>query len=195
MSLPGLPALPLTVNVFDQATLMVADGFISSFGAEQWGLYLNGVPIIIADNVVSLEYRQDWRLSTYPQEQGAFATYNKVATPFEAKLRFSTGGSKSDRQNFIDSIAAVAGDTNLYDVVTPEAVYPSCNIVHYDYKRAAESAGLIAVDVWVEQVVIAGAATFSNTKNPSNAAQTQNGLVQGQNAGGTQNLPDPATIQ
>lgn len=181
MSLPGLPALPASVTVFQQATLLIADALTlaSALVRPQWGIFLAGVPVILADNVVTLEYSQDWRLSTYPQEQGAFATYNKVAMPFSAKVRFSTGGTVQDRQAFLLSVAVIAGNLLIYDIVTPEQVYLHCNVVHYDYKRAAHDVGLIAVDVWLEEIVLAGAATFSNTQDPTGSARVDNGLVQG----------------
>jgi len=191
MNLPvisGLPALPPSVAVFNQATLLISDAInlALALSSPHWGIYLFGIPVVFADNVVTMEYKQDWRLSTYPQEQGAFATYNKVALPYEAKLRFSTGGSLIERQAFLLSIAAIAGDNLIYDIVTPEQVYLHCNVIHYDYKREASSAGLIAVDIWLEQVVISGPATFSNTtQNPTAAPVTNNGLVQGQATGGS----------
>lgn len=198
--LPGLPDLPSGVNIFDQAILAVADIAVALFLSpqQQWGIFLDGSPVILADNVVKLDYRQGWRLSKYPQEQGAFATYNKVALPFEATVRFSTGGSPADRQSFLDSIAAIAGDLNLYDVVSPEQIYSSCNVIDYELARAADNgAGLISVDVKLEQVIIAGAATFSNTQSPGAAAPVDNGLVQGQVTRGPDlpNISGPVTFQ
>lgn len=176
----GLPPLPDSVNVFADAVLLLADAISQFFGIfpQQWGIFLDGEAVVLADNVLTMEYRQDSRISTYPQEQGAFASYNKVMMPFEAKLRFSTGGSVSDRQEMLDSIAALIGDTNLYDVVTPERIFLSCNVTHFDFKRAAENAGLLSVDVWLEEVRIAGSATFSSTKSPGTAGNVNNGLVQ-----------------
>jgi len=105
---------------------------------------------------------------------------NKVSLPGEPRLKFSTGGSVADRQAFIDSIAPLIDDLNLYDVVTPEVTYFGYNVVNYDYPRTADKAGLITVDVWLEEVVIAGASEFSNTTSPTDAGQKNGGLVQPQ---------------
>jgi hypothetical protein len=181
----GIPDLPDGVDAFVGTVLMVADalGIISPNNVPQWGIFLNGEPVVIADNVVSFEFDGEYRLSKYPQEQGAFATYNKVATPITPVFRFSAGGSLANRTAFLASIEAIAGDLNLYDVVTPEAVYSSYNIVKRGYRRVAEEANLIIVDIRMEQVVIAGAAAFTNTTNPSDTAQQNNGLVQGNPSG------------
>jgi hypothetical protein len=175
----GLPPLPPGVNVFTGAALLTTDAVsLPSTAAPQWGLYLDGVPVVVADNVLTFGFKKGARISKYPQEQGTFASYNKVAVPAEPRLRYSTGGSVADRQTFLASIASLIFDLNLYTVVTPEVSYASFNVINYDYDRNADNAGLIDVDVWLEEVVIAGASTFRNTASPADAAQVNNGLTQ-----------------
>ena len=53
----------------------------------------------------------------------------------------------------LNSIGAVIGDVNLYDVVTPDATYIGFSFTHQDYRRSAqEGAGLLSVDVSMEEV-------------------------------------------
>lgn len=200
----GLPILPPSVNVFSQATLLVADvvqavQIAANFlGFRQWGVFLDGAPVIVADNVLSVEFDQGWRLSKYPQQGGAFADYNKVATPFEIKVRFSAGGSQANRATLLETAALIAGDTNLYDVVTPEMTYENCNVVRQSYTRDAPRAGMVILELVLEQVVPAGASTFTNTQSPSGAAPVSSGLVQG--GSGPANvtirpIPDSGSIQ
>lgn len=175
----GLPSLPPGVAVGIGVAILIADAVLIP-GAlfPQWGIYLDGFPVVVADNVLTFGFKKGARLSKYPQEKGAFATYNKVAIPGEPRLRYSTGGSIADRTTFLASIAPLIGDINLYDVVSPEAAYFSYNVINYDYDRHADNAGLIEVDVWLEEVVIAGSSSFSNTTNPADASQSNNGLQQ-----------------
>lgn len=182
----GLPALPDGVSVFSDAVLLIEDAVSLFFSAApQWGIFLDGEPVVVSDNVVSFGFKKSARISKYPQEQGAFASYNKVSVPAEPRLKFSTGGSSADRQAFLASIAPLIEDLNLYDVVTPEVTYSGYNVVNYDYPRTANAAGLITVDVWLEEIVVAGASEFSNTTSPTDASQTNNGLVQPQPYSGT----------
>lgn len=182
-AIPGLPQLPAGVNVFSGAPLLAADSVsIAPNATPQWGIFLGGEPVVVADNVIAFSFKKSSRISKYPQEQGAFASYNKVNAPFEPKVKFSTGGSIADKQAFINSIDSISGDLNLYDVVTPEVTYSSCNVIDYDYDRNHGNAGLLEIDVWLEQVVIAGVSTYSNTKSPTDAAQVNGGLVQPGNA-------------
>jgi hypothetical protein len=176
---PGVP--PLSSFAASAITLLVADAITLLGGllVPTWGIFLNGVPVIEADSVVSLDYKQEWSISNYPVEQGAFESYDKVQTPFEARVRFSAGGSQANRQALLDSIAAIAGDLNLYDVVTPEAIYQSVNVQHYDYSRQAQRGlGLMVVDVMVVQVRVSQPTAFSNTQQPNGANPQSAGQVQ-----------------
>lgn len=177
----GVPTLARDVSVAFDLPLLVTDLISYAFGGfeeSQWGIFLNGVPVILADSVISIEYAQDWDLPSAPQEEGGFQTYNKVNSPFSVKLRFAQGGSDSDRQNFLSSIDAAVDTLDLYDVVTPEAVYQSVNLSHYDYKRTSTNGvGLIVVDVWCTEIRVTANSEFSSTKDASGAAQTNDGTV------------------
>jgi hypothetical protein len=168
MSIPGLPSLPPSAaGLFSEIVSLAADAITGSSATQtQWGIYLNGEPVVTSDNVVSVDFRQDFTISNYPIEQGAFASYNKVQHPFEVKVGFSTGGSDADRQVFLASIAAIISDTNLYDFVTPEAIYSNVNITHQDYRINASNVGLRVVEVWCEEVRPASLGT-SNTGTTS----------------------------
>ena len=183
-NLPGVPAL-LSGTVNQVITMMTQDAvdyFSGDFG-PQWGIFSGGGAIVTADTVASMEYKQDWVIADFPIEQGSFESYDKVATPFDARVRFVAGGTEAARAALLSSIASIAGDTNLYDVVTPEAVYSPANIRHYDYRRASNSGlGLLIVDVWLEEIRQAGSSGTQTTSAPSGADQQNGGSVQPQAA-------------
>jgi hypothetical protein len=172
-------------------TLLTADTF-AYFGSrfsQQYGIFQNGIPVITSDTVSSLEYKQDWALSDFPIENGGFESYDKVYIPFDVRFRFVSGGSESNRAQLLASIAAIAGDLNLYDASSPEAVYLNCNVKHYDYRRTnTNGVGMITVDVWLEEVRIVGSTTSDTiaasgvasgaTAAPSGAAPVSGGQVQ-----------------
>lgn len=167
---PGLPALPDNIALAAETVLLVVDAvFFSPLpGVPQWGIFLDGVPVVIADSVVTFDYRKDSRISNYQVEQGGFESYNKVENPYLASVRFATGGGEANRQAMLDSIDAVARSLDLYDVVTPERVYESANVVMQDYRRTSkDGVGLIQVDVRLEEVRVSSSSTFSNTQSPS----------------------------
>lgn len=164
----GVPAL--LDAVINEVALLTADLLFPGFaGQQQWGLFLNGEPVVVSDNVISFEFKQDYRTSNYNQEEGAFETYNKVQTPYDVRLRFSTGGNAADRQAMLESIDAVVASLDLFDAVTPERVYTSVNPIHQDYRRTArDGVGLLTVDVYCTQIRVTATPQFANSTPTGN---------------------------
>lgn len=182
MAIIGLPSLPFGINVFVPVPRIVSDiiSFLTGFSGSQWGIFQDGQQVLTADSVNALGYKQEWSISNYPVEEGAFESYDKVSTPFDVRVRLVSGGSEENRQALLDDIAALAGNLELYDVVTPEAVYESCNIAGYDYRRTSESgAGMIILDVRLQEIRETATAEFSNTQSASAKSQVNGGTVQG----------------
>jgi hypothetical protein len=175
---PGVP--PLTSYAANSVSLLVGNAIINALnlGKPAWGLYKDGIPVVVAENVVSIDYKRDWNLPDYPIENGGFKSYDKVQLPFSVRLRFSAGGDIVDRQNLLNSIAAISETLDLFDAVTPEVIYENVNVMHYDYRRAANNVGLIVVDVWCQEVRLNSLTVFSSTKSASSAGVTNNGTVQ-----------------
>lgn len=190
---PGVPALNFVPGIEAGMQLLTGDNapLFSGVGS-QWGIFLNGVPVVTADNVVSFEFKQEFLLSDFPVEQGGFETYDRVQVPFDARIRFSSGGSDANRAALLNSIATVArpGNTTLYDVATPEKVYTSVSLAHQDIRRTAvNGVKLLVVDVWLLEVRLNQSTSLSNTQTPSGADQTNGGNVQ------PQSVNQPLSIQ
>lgn len=144
---------------------------------------LIGVPNIVpvTASTVEFEYAQDFPISTYTQEQGAFQSYNKVQLPFDVKLRMTSGGSLTVRQNFLNTCLAIANSTSLFDVVTPEMIFSSVNCSHISWPRSAKKGNtLITVDLYFEQINVITATNFTNTLTPVSSGQQSIGNVQPQ---------------
>lgn len=147
----------------------------------------NVVPV--TGSMIEFEFSANSPISNYPQENGAFASYNKVQLPFDVRVKIACSGSSSQRQAFFDTLEALRTSVALVDVVTPEKVYTSCNCKHVDYRRTASSGvELVVADIWFEQVNALAATAFSNTQQPGSAGQQSIGNVQPQ-------TPTPAVEQ
>ncbi len=157
---------------------------LATFGiiAPEWGIFTRGgKAVVTADNVVSFEYKQEFSIADYPVEEGAFESYDKVQTPYDVRLRFSSGGSFNNRQALINSIQTIAGDLKLYDAVTPEKTYTKVNVAHQDYGRTAQNgAGLLMIDVWLTQIRVTTSTKLTSTAKPSGAEPMSGGQVQPQ---------------
>ena len=184
---PGVPALLRNgVKVLDTLTLGVfglSGALDSLIGAEpvQWGIFSmkTGRPVAMADSVVSLDYRNAARISDYPVEQGAFASYNKVDNPYDIKVRMTCGGSQARRGEFIAAIEAASRSLELYLVLTPERSFSNANIEAWDCRReAANGAGIIIADLHMREVRQTATAAFNAPKTPAAADPLSQGQGQ-----------------
>lgn len=185
MGVPNLPGVPPLASYAPQAAiasaLMLADavGLFAGAQPEQWGIFLNGRPVVLADNVLSFTYKSEFAIADYPIEQGGFETYDKVTIPFDVRFRFSCGGSLANRAAFLAGLDTIAPDrTNLYTAVSPEKTYGPVTVSHVDYNRTARDVGLITADVWCLNIRVSGASPFQSTASPSGADPANGGTVQ-----------------
>ncbi|AWB26168.1 hypothetical protein DA075_35445 (plasmid) [Methylobacterium currus] len=182
----GVPPVTFAPGSGGDIILAAADaaGIAVAFDGpmSRWGLYRQGRPVVICDTVLAFDHKADWAVSDHPLERGSFESFNKVAIPFDVRFIFAAGGSEASRTALLSSIQAIAGDLNLYDAVTPEKVYPSVNVVHYDYRRTAQAgAGLLVVAIWcqeIRQVTPSAASPNTSTAAPSGADPVNGGTVQ-----------------
>lgn len=186
VAVPDVPGVP-PLNRFNQtvvapATILFADAahVLSLFQGPQWGIFDQlGGAVIVGDSVKAFRFSNEFRVSDFPVEQGGFASYNKVATPFDAQITFTKGGTVGERADFLSSVASALRSLYLFQVLTPEVAFQNVNIVHFDYDRTARrGATLLTVDVWVKEVRLAPVPQFSNTQAPDGAAQINDGTVQ-----------------
>jgi hypothetical protein len=197
---PGVPPLLRQVGVVQTTIVaLVADGaaIASLFQGPQWGLFTaagapafsgpTAIPLLTnlaslvglsGPSVAEMEYSADNLISSAPQEQGAFTSYNKVARPYDGRVTYAVGGLQSFRTSFIQMCESLRSSLALLSLVMPEYTFSSCNVVHYGFRRQRGKPSLLVADVWVEEVRVTGTATFSNTGSPSGANPQNGGTVQ-----------------
>lgn len=153
--------------------------------------------ILSAAHVETLGVNESSTISKAPQELGNFSSYNKVYEPFTATIRFICDGSEtgsiaenllpgwlkgaigngpdSVRRDFINTLASLVKDTNLYYVATPERIYKHANIISYRIDRKSDQGvDMIVADVTLQEVRSTKKTGWVTVKHPQ-GAQTQNG--------------------
>jgi hypothetical protein len=185
---PLSPGVPFVNRLIDQAfptskpaTTDAADVAQQAAATPQWGVFLpDGTNVLNPDSCFALDdFNHEFRLSTFPIEEGSFSTFNKVATPFEGRFIFNKGGPQTERTTFLQTLETVVADTNLYILATPELTYPNVNIPRYRLRRRADAGfQLISVEVVVQEVRVAAPPKFSNTADPTAQTATTTGAVQ-----------------
>lgn len=178
---------------------------------SNWGVFSqSGEALVIADTVIDMSYKNSSKVSQHPVAEGAFASYNKVASPFEIKVRLCKGsgvkalgelanvlqdgvgalgkGALNARSEFLESIDELAKAITLVHVVTPEKTYTDCNIVDYDYRREqTNGAHMLIVDLSLVEIRETQAgysksetASTQNAQQPDAKSPENNGKVQPQ---------------
>lgn len=181
-NLPGVPSILRDPNAVAATALsfLSADTVRPQRSGIRWGVFLNGAAVVTPDNFVGIDFRQGWAVADYPVENGGFESYDKVDLPYDARVRFSSGGSLENRIKLLRQVTAIAETLEFYDVVTPEVIYKSCNVQHYDYRRTSRNGvGLITVEMWLLEIRVAPV-RGANVQFPSSSSQVNNGTVQPQ---------------
>lgn len=151
------------------------------------------------DTVAKFEYRNEGRVSDYPMEQGAFDSYNKVATPYQIRmlmvcsglnyaqsaaqaitnaLGIGIGQNFASRGDFLSTLDYMLATTDLFTIVSPDAIYKSVTLEHYDYrKESSDGATMLKVEAWFREIRVNAGATYSTSNSPSAAGPADLGTV------------------
>jgi len=199
---PGVPPMMRSAGAVENTVVAVASDAIQIVKqllglGPQWGIWWSsgdkaGQPVLQADSVISVDYRQEWQIATYPIERGAFNSYNKVKTPFDVRITFAVAGNQSllgslipggallsglgvlggssdgRRQMLSDIDTAVGNKKDLMTVVTPEATYQNMMLMHYDYRREARGGvSIIRVECWLQEIRLTPKGAFTSGEVPN----------------------------
>lgn len=182
---PGVPPVRRQANV--QNTVLLVTNLVGRLRrfllGTRWGIFSEeGIPLLIGDSVKAFDYKKDARLADYPLEKGGFGSYNKVQTPYDARLSFSVGGTEASRAAFLKMCDKLIASLTIVTAVTPEISYPSANVVHYDLRRTSQNGvTLLTVEVWIQEVRQTARTEFTQageTASPSGADVQSGGQVQ-----------------
>ena len=153
LGIPSVPKLP--PNIGNALISFGGAQLINRVFGNYWGIFdQRGIPLLLADNVVSVKHETKSQIANAPVQQASFATYNKVAEPFNISVMMTkASGGVTERGAFLALLDALANSTDLFMVITPEAVYPNCNITGYDYAReAGDGARMIKVNIHLQEI-------------------------------------------
>jgi len=165
----GVPVLQDNDVFFENTEPVFEDGFdlpdVSSF--VQWGIFNgDGTPVIVGDSVLAFQYARDSNISMYPVEDGGFAAYNKVQTPFGVRFSFTKGGTDSERTDFLNDVKIAQDTLELFQGITSDKSYSNITIDHVDYRKTSRhGVQLLIVDVWCVEVRQAPPLQFSNSNS------------------------------
>ena len=149
-----------------------------------WGVFdLQGNKVFDVDSLVDLKFSAKSKVSTFPVEQGSFASYNKAMEPFTLPIHMAVSGPRAEI--FETTLAQELAQANLYNVVTDRNTYLNVTLESYDFSRSSES----GLDLMVAQInfvqvrEVTPAYTtvkLPKPKNPASASKQVGGKAQTQ---------------
>lgn len=155
---------------------------INGIFGKRWGVVNQfGIPIVLADTVLSMNYDAGSSISKYPVEKGSFSSYNKVNAPSMATVSLVKGGnSVTERSLFLAQLETLLKSTLSFHIVTPEYVYMNYQIIGINHARSAQDgATMITVNLDLEEVLEAKVEySIEEVKNPSDANTVDGGAKQ-----------------
>jgi hypothetical protein len=209
-NVPALPGVPQLARASQAALTAIGPALSGAaavgalwralFVTPQWGIYKqvpppsapdadglvtvtvkgNLTPVVTPDSVLEFGYRNEFDVSDYPIQDGAFASYNKVANPFETSVRLSKGGSQADRQQFLAQIEQIMGTLDMYYILTPEKTYNNINPYRYELTRRGANGAyfLTEVDLYFREIRTVTAQYTQTSTVTTNAQQASAQPVQ-----------------
>lgn len=194
MSLINFPNVPNVAGVpalLRSATIPSVDALVNQgisaaleaiFGAERWGIYDQAGNLALDHDVFGgVEFKNASLVSTYVQEEGAFASYNKVGTPYDCRVRLMVGSDVVRRNSFLTALDLMLKSIDTYSVVTPDITYPEATLQNYQYRRTARNGvRIIEADLWFLEVRKAVNSEQQVPAEPSGANPISLGQVQAQ---------------
>lgn len=180
--LSGMPKVPDFIPRSALTNIGLSLGgaaLINAVFGKTWGIVNQfGIPIVLADTVVSMNYDAGASISKYPVEKGAFASYNKVNNPSMASVQMAKGGeSVLGRSLFLTQLEALLKSTVSFNIITPEYVYMNYQIIGLNTARSAQDgATMIRVNIDLEEVLEANVEyDIEEVKAPSDSKTVDGG--------------------
>lgn len=157
---PGLPSIALPL------ALAIAGNLSGTASTPTWAIVdENNVPLYTPVfggtlSTFSVSFTRQMQISDYPIEanatgQGAaFASFNKVWQPANPIVTLALSGPDAELGAFLDALDAACVSTNLYTVLTPDAIYQNYSIESYTYERTAQrGATMLLAEISLKQIL------------------------------------------
>lgn len=188
---PNVPNVPGVPALLRSATMPTVDSLVNQgisaaveaiFGAETWGVYDESGNLALDHEAFGgIEYQNAYLVSNYIQEDGAFASYNKVGTPFDCRVKLFVSEDKAARSNFLSALDFMVKKIDTYSLVTPEITYPSATLEGYRYRRTSRrGTRVIEAELMFKEVRKNTDTTKTETATPQAQPETSMGQIQEQ---------------
>lgn len=181
--MPNVPNIAGLASASSEALLSLGSAsLINAVFGNRWGIVNQyGVPVLLSDTVISVNYENSQETSKDPIENGKVMTYNKINNPRKCSVVIAKGkGSSLSVGAWLTQIEIYANSTLKFHIITPEYVFMNMQIVNTSHARTAQNGlQLIQVKIDFEECKIAKVKyDTEEVKKPQDAQPIDNGKVQ-----------------
>ena len=147
-----------------------------------WGIYdaITFQPVFDYDSFRSFKITDTSKVSDFPVEEGAFATYNKVSKAYRTEIELAVSDQPYRRTAFLTQLMSVRKSLDLMHIVTQDYIYLNATLESYITSRVTKGGvgqvvahlsfievRQVAAQYGVAKVRSAGAAKVANSGNVS----------------------------
>lgn len=182
IGLPQLPQPPIGYQFPSSGgdlTELDASDTTSLDNTPVWSITdTSGNSLLQPDSVIDFEYRGEMKIPTYPIEGGSFRSYNKIPIPYDIRMTVACNGNgQQTRDEFLSACEALRESLDTAVINTPDDVYDSVNMIHFDYRREArQGVSLLLVQLWFQEIRVDQTGQIQ-TSEPDGMDPSQNGQV------------------
>lgn len=150
---------------------------------ESWTITDDDGNAVDFTSFISLETRVMGQVTSYPVENGAFATYNKVQDPSLHRVTLAKQGSNTEFAAIIAKLDEYKVAAKKLHIATPSTLYAPATLESYNFKHTQESgAGLLIVELELVEVceveTSVTTTVITKPKNPTSSRKKNTGKTQ-----------------
>lgn len=176
MTLIGIPSLKYPINF--PSSSKGGGGNAYTKKSKIWGIFKDkaGKQSAFTGKHLTHEinHTATVRVSTAPQEKGAFVSYSFTQNPNSVIVKVTKNG---DKTQFLTECDKLVKAETLYFIVTPDAVYSNCKAQSMHVIRSIESIDLIEVDIEFVEVRIIDQTIVKKTTSVNAAKKIDTGQL------------------
>lgn len=168
--IPGIPPLK-QVTDFSEGIIdrYSPNSLINRLRNNYWGIYQDkdgNSPFSDKYLTHEVSHTANVKVSTAPQEKGAFVSYSFTQNPNSVTVKVTKSG---DKTKFLAECENMVKAETLYYVLTPDASYSSMKAQSMNVVRNLESLDLVEVDIEFIEVRIIDQTVIKKTTSPNAA--------------------------
>jgi hypothetical protein len=140
------------------------------------------IPLTVPSSWLEFSPKYETQMSDYPQEQGAFQPYNKVARPITVDVSMAKTGSDLARFAWLAAIQQMEAQnpTQLYTLVSPQGIYDQYAIGGMSYQtRQDRGSNMLYLTIQFVQIpqIASSTGTYDNVLESKSSPIAQLGRI------------------